>query len=83
MMALANKNCVEAEFVFEQDKSGKPYPTALTTVRDWETKTYLSCGSLLAHSCVSAMLLAAHDKTIQQAAFKLGKQFGLTWQVYV
>ena len=51
------------------------------TFKDWLDQTYLSYGSLLAHSCQSALLLVGHKQSYQDAAFEFGKNLAVTRQV--
>jgi geranylgeranyl pyrophosphate synthase len=48
-----------------------------------ENYCYLSGGSLLAHSCKSALLLAEFDEEIQCVAFDIGKYIGIAFQVKI
>lgn len=66
---------MEAEFT-----KIKNYKTDLT-FDDWLDQTYLTSGSLLAHSCQSALLLVGHNESYQTAAFNLGKNLAITRQV--
>ncbi|ESO05076.1 hypothetical protein HELRODRAFT_111519 [Helobdella robusta] len=47
----------------------------------WEEQTYLSSGSLLAHSCQGALTLARHDPSLQTSAFQFGRSMALAFQV--
>ncbi|KAI8791835.1 decaprenyl-diphosphate synthase subunit 2 [Biomphalaria glabrata] len=44
-----------------------------TRFTDWLKQTRLSLGSLLAHSCRSAMTLAGHSKYLEEMAFSFGE----------
>jgi len=46
-----------------------------------EKYCYLSGGSLLAHSCKSAVLLAEYGEEVQCEAFEIGKHIGIAFQV--
>ncbi|XP_052088393.1 all trans-polyprenyl-diphosphate synthase PDSS2-like isoform X2 [Mytilus californianus] len=75
-ISCAIGNSMEAEFT--KIKNCKTD----VTFDDWLDQTYLTSGSLLAHSCQSALLLVGHNESYQTAAFNLGKNLAITRQLY-
>ncbi|XP_071137779.1 all trans-polyprenyl-diphosphate synthase PDSS2-like isoform X1 [Mytilus edulis] len=75
-ISCAIGNSMEAEFT--KIKNSKTD----VTFDDWLDQTYLTSGSLLAHSCQSALLLVGHNESYQTAAFNLGKNLAITRQLY-
>lgn len=75
-ISCAIGNSMEAEFT--KIKNCKTD----VTFDDWLDQTYLTSGSLLAHSCQSALLLVGHKESYQTAAFNLGKNLAITRQLY-
>ncbi|XP_043925716.1 all trans-polyprenyl-diphosphate synthase PDSS2 [Protopterus annectens] len=52
-----------------------------TDLSDWEERTFLSHGSLLAKSCQCAMELAKHDVDIKTMAFQYGKHMSMSHKI--
>ena len=82
MISSAIGDLMKTEFTNLRDHNGQPVvPPEGATLDDWQEQTYLSSGSLIAKSCQSAMLLAGHDKGLQDAAHRFGCHVAYAHQV--
>lgn len=50
---------------------------------EWMLRNILGGASLLGKSCQGAMLLAGHDKYLQEKAYLFGRYLGLVWQAHL
>lgn len=81
MISISIKEMMESEFTDFLDVDGNPKLKETVTFSDWCQYTYLSFGSLLAHSCQAAAVLAGHNKHIQECAFEFGKNLAYAHQL--
>jgi len=81
-MSDAIGDIMKAEFTLLRDADGScVLPPGGASIEDWERQTFLSSGSLIAHSCAAALSLAEHPKRLRDAAFEFGKQIAFAHQV--
>ncbi|XP_013776731.1 decaprenyl-diphosphate synthase subunit 2-like [Limulus polyphemus] len=82
LISTAIGDFMQAEFVGEHDSEGNALPTASMGVADWEQRSFLWAGSLMANSCKATLELAGHNQEVQERGYEFGKVIGLAWQTH-
>ncbi|KAL5010185.1 hypothetical protein ScPMuIL_012490 [Solemya velum] len=81
IISSAIGDLMEAEFTEMKDSDGLPVLPTSVKFSHWLQQTFLSSGSLLAKSCLSAVTLANHNEEVQEAAYSFGENMSYAHQL--